>query len=104
MRRFEPEIRRVYVQGVIMSILMPLLLTLSLPREYFDPHIGVDRDLFCRLYYGIQSPDAAPSAGLAAVARVSAVERVEEYRFLPSAHVPGRIPIRAPPLLALIYP
>lgn len=39
--------------GVRASVILLLLMsamTFAVPREVFDPHVGVDLDIFCRLY------------------------------------------------------
>lgn len=39
----------------IVSFILLLLvsITLSLPKEFFDPHIGIDDDIFCKSLYAI---------------------------------------------------
>ncbi len=48
---------KIYTVAVVVALLLPIVLTLTIPRETFDPHLGVDYDTYCRLYYGINAQD-----------------------------------------------
>jgi ABC-type antimicrobial peptide transport system permease subunit len=37
------------------AIILCSIMSFSLPRETFDPHCGVDTDIFCRAYFQIIS-------------------------------------------------
>jgi len=41
-------------------ILCVSFLTLFLPKEVFDPHIGIDLDIFCKSLYAISDGVAIP--------------------------------------------
>ncbi|MBN2041238.1 MAG: hypothetical protein JW864_14435 [Spirochaetes bacterium] len=45
---------------VIYILLLSSFLSLGLPKEVFDPHLGVDNDIFCKSLYAVGIEAAEP--------------------------------------------
>lgn len=83
--------------GVLsLCVLAASALTFSLPKEYFDPHLGVGLDIFCKslTFMGAEFQDA-PLVVVGGPLRMEDVDDV--YSRFP--HTPPRVSraIRAPP-------
>ncbi len=83
--------------ALIIALLVPLTITLTIPREYFDPHAGVDYDIYCRLYYGVAAQDPACTA-IVLFFRQLTVEPIIEHKVAATISLSSRTRIiRAPP-------
>mgnify|MGYP007005258879 CR=1 FL=1 len=45
-----PFKNRTTMRAVALFILTGSVFTFALPKEFFDPHMGIDYDVYCRLY------------------------------------------------------
>jgi ABC-type antimicrobial peptide transport system permease subunit len=74
------------------------IISFSLPREYFDPHIGIDTDIFCKAYFSICS-GLMDKEEIASNHYVSISLILQEVLSLCSAYVIDNSSIRAPPII-----
>ncbi len=79
------------------ALLLPLAITLTVPRECFDPHPEIGYDIYCRLYFGVAAQETAGAVFTLFFSRLT-VETVIENTFiaLSSPFTVARS-IRAPP-------
>ncbi len=91
---------RKIIRSLAVAVLVMSTLTVTLPREFFDPHLGVDNDIFCILYVTFISD--APATGTQQVDAATEDDYCFD-RFINFVHllyIAKGLPIRAPPILS----
>lgn len=79
-----------------LTLLATSVLTLGLPKEFFDPHVGIDYDVFCKSLYSVGLETQAPESLFTSRYFSSALGRVNEYIFYEDTTA-SNILTRAPP-------
>jgi len=80
------------------AVIVVSAMTFALPREFFDPHLGVDVDIFCKSLYAIGTEAEMPVALVAAFERQILGLLIYDEIFL-TEETYRNTPVRGPPFL-----
>ncbi len=95
MKRLDNKITARYIAIAVLAL---SAMTATLPREFFDPHLGLDIDIFCISYVTFVSDVPVAETRQLVVGAEDDYDFDQFIDFFHILYVVNGIPIRAPPL------
>jgi len=83
-----------------MLLVLTAFLTLGLPKEFYDPHLGIDNDIFCKSLYSVGIEAQEPESLLSSECYFIELQAPAGHVYRPVDTARGA-PTRGPPLPAV---